>query len=262
MSKVRIRNAGNRSNGGRPRQEGERTASGRLKPPGPNKLVIERRKALCDDVTKASNPLDAAHYRGWISAEEYETGQTFARLHAAAGFGGRGGGAGAHLEVEKPTEVSGDVTDSAGSFFSGLPHAEVTALWDAVFNDDGVQRQSAEDRAAKAMKNWKIANASMSVFQRAEVNLVCIEQSFPQWIIQRAAGRMDTSWEAKRTLLIDGLRAVRLALKKPTPATGSTPEPVVVIPAPRPTQVIEREIRVDEDGGVVLEVERIGRRLG
>ncbi len=65
MTKPKIRNAGNRSRGGRPAQPGERTLGGRLKAPGPNQLVVERRKAMCGDITKATNPLDAAHYRGW-----------------------------------------------------------------------------------------------------------------------------------------------------------------------------------------------------
>ena len=259
MAKQKIRNAGNRSNGGRKRQDGDRYPNGRLKPAGPNQLMVDRRKAICEDVTKASNPLDAAHYRGWLSSADFDTGQRFARLHSLAGFGQRGGGAGAGREVAKPTEVSLDVALEAKSFFSGLPHAEIVGLWDSVFDDDGVGRTTRDDRAAKAMVSWKAANAAMSPAQRAEVHLVCIEQSFPQWVIQRAAGHMDSAWEAKRALLIGGLQAIRQALKPARaaqPASSVIPDPVQSIAEKR---VIEREIRVEE-GRQTLEVERVSRR--
>ena len=45
MAKQKIRNAGHRSKGGRKKLEGDRYPSGRLKPIGPNQLVVDRRKA-------------------------------------------------------------------------------------------------------------------------------------------------------------------------------------------------------------------------
>lgn len=255
MSKTKIRNAGNRSRGGRPAQAGDRTPGGRLKAPGPNQLVVERRKALCDDIRKATSPLDVAHYRGWIGDADYRTGMTYARLHAAAGFGRRDRG-GSH-EVSLPTEVSIDVTADAKSFFAGLPHAEVAALWDAVFDDDGQRKASAEQRAKDATRLWQAANAAMTAEQRQEVHRVCIDDSFPQWIIQRAAGHMETAWESKRRLLLDGLRAIRMAGR-----SNQLPNGVLTPPAPPPIsdmRVVEREVRL-VDGEPVLEVERVTRR--
>lgn len=254
MPKPKIRNAGNRSKGGRPSQAGDRTPGGRLKAPGPNQLIIERRKALCDDIRKATNPLDVAHYRGWIGDADYRTGLTYARLHAAAGFGRRHRGG--SREVSPPTEVSIDVMADPKSFFAGLPHAEVVALWDAVFDDDGSRKATADQRAQDATRLWQAANAAMTAAQRQEVHRVCIEDSFPQWIIQRAAGRVDTSWEGGRLILIEGLRAIRRAIKPATAPTVPPPAP----PAIADMRVVEREIRTQE-GAVVLEVERVRRRL-
>jgi len=179
MSKQKIRIAGHRSKGGRKKQDGERYPSGRLKPIGPNQLVVDRRKAMCDDITKATNPLDVALYRGWLDPADYDTGRTYARLHHAAGFGHRGAAAGANMEVPKPTETSLDVTLDARSYFSSLPHAEVAALWDSVFNDDGQPVKTPEEGATEAMVKWKAANAAMTAFERAEVSSVCIDDSFP-----------------------------------------------------------------------------------
>ena len=256
MSKIKIRNAGNRSKGGRPAQAGERTASGRLKAPGPNPFVVAQRRAICDDITKATSPLDVAHYRGWLGDADYRTGQTYARLHATAGFGRRDRGG--NREVALPTEVSIDVTADPKSFFAGLPHAEVAALWDAVFDDDGQRKASAEERARDATRLWQAANAAMTAEQRQEVHRVCIDDSFPQWIIQRAAGHMETAWESKRRLLLAGLRAVRMAGRTDLVPDGGALAPPAP-PAMSDMRVIDREVRL-ADGEPVLEVERVVRR--
>lgn len=258
MAKSRIRKGGNRSGGGRPKQDGERYPNGRLKPQGPNQLVVDRRKALCDDVTKATSPLDVALHHGWLDEADYRTGLDFAYIYRLAGFGQSSGGGAARHEVEKPIELSLDVTTDARSYFSALPHAEVAALWDRVFSDDGVVRATAADRAAAAMAKWKAANAAMTAAQREEVRLVCIEDSFPQWIIQRRAGRMGTTWERKRDLLIAGLRAIRQALKPAGDQADAGPpaEPATLPPATG----VDRTVYVDQDTGeTVLEVERVRR---
>ncbi|MGH6970341.1 MAG: hypothetical protein ACREEQ_01910, partial [Caulobacteraceae bacterium] len=55
-----------RRSGPKPR-EGARYADGRLRPPGPNPAVLERRRAIAGDVAMAENPLDAALANGWLS---------------------------------------------------------------------------------------------------------------------------------------------------------------------------------------------------
>jgi len=162
----------------------------------------------------------------------------------------------AGMEVKPGADTSGDVT--AASFFATLPDREVAEIWDAVFTDDGGPALGREEAAARAMKRWKLACAAMSPDQREEVHNVCILDSFPQWIIQRAHGHMETSWERKRDLLIAGLRAIRAELHPPKGKPEKQPETAVA--SPRPRAQVERTVYVDEDGEPLLEVERVVRR--
>ncbi len=241
-----------RSKGGRPRKDGSRYPSGKLKPAGPNHLVLERRKALCDDPTKATCPLDAAYANGWLDLADYRTGIMFAHLHRAAGFGAVGAAMGSSLEAPTPMELSQDTTASAKSYFSSLSHAEIASIWDSVFEGAGEPGEDKDERAARANARWKLANAAMTPDERAEVHNVCILDSWPQWIIQRRAGRMETSWERKRDLLINGLRAVRRALRPKAANEDSQQAPKLS----SGRKNIERTIYVDEDGETLLEVER------
>ena len=244
-----------RSKGGRPRKDGSRYPSGKLKPVGPNHLVLERRKALCDDPTKATCPLDAAYANGWLDLADYRTGIMFAHLHRAAGFGAVGAAMGSSLEAPTPMELSQNTTASAKSYFSSLSHAEIASIWDSVFGGPGEPGEDRDERAARANARWKLANAAMSPDERAEVHNACILDSWPQWILQRRAGRMDTSWERMRDLLISGLRAVRRALR-PEAANEDGQEATT---SPTGSRTIERTVYVDEAGEKVLEVERIKR---
>ncbi|QQQ19822.1 hypothetical protein JIP62_06980 [Brevundimonas vitis] len=246
--------------GGRPRQDGERYPNGRLKPPGPNARSVEVRQAFgLNKLNQRLVPLDVAHANGWISNEDYLTGLRFASLHRLAGFARPGGTVSSLLEVDVPTEVSLSVTLHAKSFFAGLPHAELVALWDRVF--DRAERDPVESDQASvtAMLKWKAACSAMTLSERSEVTDVCVNDSFPQWLIQRSAGREGTAWERKRDLLLSGLGKVRQALRSPRAAEPYT--------APQPSAqangraYTERTVYVDEETGAqVLEVERISRR--
>lgn len=245
------------SKGGRPRKDGDRYPSGQLKPAGPNKRAVEIRKALgLDKLNQRQVPLDVAHRNGWLSDVDYLTGIRFANLHHAAGFSRAGGSMGSCLEIDAATETSIAVTAEAKSFFSSLPDKEMAALWDSVFDRSERDPGRANEASAKAMREWKTACAAMTMQERGEVTDVCVLDSFPQWIIQRAAGRMDTTWERKRKLLVSGLAKVRQALRRPRPPTEmSSAQPR----RPSGPQQIERTLYVDEEGNKVLEVERRSR---
>ncbi|MCZ4109548.1 hypothetical protein O3U67_15770 [Brevundimonas diminuta] len=249
-----------RSKGGRPRLKGDRTKGGRLKH-SPNERVMEIRAAFgVDHIGQAFSPIQIALRNGWLSVEDCCTASEFASLYAAAGLGRSSISMTSDLEVKTRTETTGDPT--APSFFAQLPDQEVAMIWDLVFSNDGGAQDTREERAARAMRKWKAANAAMSPEQRTEVHNVCILDSFPQWVIHRASGHMGTGWERKRDLLISGLRAVRAALH---PKTKRADEDLTFIPAEQPRQHVgagsstKRTTYVDPDGEPVLEVERVSR---
>lgn len=261
MGKATNPNKPRRSRGGRPRKAGERHPCGKLKAPGPNERSLEIRQGFgLGKLNQRMIPLDVAHANGWLSDVDYLTGIRFANLHQAAGFTRSGSAMGSTLEVDVPTEVSLSVTLQAKSFFSGLPGDELVALWDRVFDRGERDPTRADEASAKAMRQWKAASAAMTMEERAEVTDVCVLDSFPQWILQRAAGRMGTSWERKRDLLTSGLAKVRKALR---PDRGAAPEaasePRPIRRRPRRADV-ERTVYVDEEERPILEVERITRR--
>lgn len=262
MAKTKIRNAGNRSSGGRPRAEGDRYPNGKLRPQKPNARTLEMRAALgVTDIGQAFTPIQIAARQGWLSAEECRTAAMFASIHSLAGLGRSVSAVGAGLEVAAGTDVTGD--PSAASFFATLPHSEVVAIWDAVFNTTG-DPVDHDARAKKAMQQWKLANAAMTPEQRSEVYDVCILDSFPQWVIQRAAGRMGTSWEKKRDLLIQGLRAAASALRPAAEIAQAAVERAELEAPHASTRVgegasIRRQAYVDQDGQPLFEVERVYR---
>lgn len=245
-----------RSKGGRPRQQGERTKGGRLKH-SPNERVMQIRAAFgVDHVGQAFSPIQIAHRNRWLSDEDCRTAVEFAGIYAAAGLGRSSISMSAEHEVDRRTETSREVT--APSFFAQLPDVEVAMIWDSVFNDDGGHLMDRDERGAAAMRKWKAACAAMTPEQREEVHNVCILDSFPQWIIQRAHGHMETSWERKRDLLIGGLRAVRAELHRPKGKHDQAPVAPMVSAQTRAQ--VERTVYVSEDGEPLLEVERVVRR--
>lgn len=244
-----------KSTGGRPPKEGDRYPSGKLKRPGPNQLMVDRRKALCADVTMASCPLDAAFSNGWISPAEYAAGQAYIAVHARANLGSPG------IPSQADHSQPDPVADIRRVSWSALSDNEIGRIWDSAMRDLGTEGGLArlEEEAADAMVKWKALSAAMTLAERTEVDNVCIRESWPQWILQRAAGRMDTSWEKSRKILVAGLRAIRQALTKPTPANDEAfiPNDAKSV---RPTRVQERTVYLGDTGEPILEVEYVSRR--
>lgn len=264
MAKTRLRGAG-----GRPRQEGERYANGRLKPPGPNQLMVARRKAICDDVTMATCPMDAAYARGWISQAEHAAGRAFISIHMRAGF--QGPGLSAQRDTSLPTGSSDQLRSNWREMSTGqvlaikwstLSPKEIAAIWDSALRDLGraADPTKAEAFAADANRKWRSINASMTTLQRLRVDDFCIRETWPRWFFDRVNGNMRGHFEDERSTLIEGLRVIARALE--TPKTIAVPD-IVEPSAPRkPTGPLRREhtVYVDQDTGEpVLEVERIKR---
>lgn len=250
----RPRATGNRSGGGRPKADGERYPSGKLKPHGPNALMLERRRALCADVTMASCPLDAAFANGWLSPADYGAGRAYMAIRARAQLGAP------RVPMQADQSRPDPVGDIRRVTWSEMSYDEIARIWDSAMRDIGSDGATArmEQYAERAMAQWKAINAAMSHSERIEVDLVCIQESWPQWIIQRASGRMDTTWETKRNILVAGLEAVRLALHSPNqPDIGKF---IPTVQRPSEKTVVGREVYVDEHGEAVLEVERVASK--
>lgn len=265
MAKTRLRGAG-----GRPRQEGERYANGRLKPPGPNQIIVARRKAICDDVTMATCPLDASYARGWISKEEHAAGRAFIAIHVRAGF--QGPGLASVRDMSLPTGSADELranwrdmktAEVMAIKWSTLSPKEIAAIWDSALRDLGryADPARAEEFSADANRKWRSIHASLTTLQRLRVDEFCIRETWPRWFLDRANGNMRGHFEDERSTLIEGLRIIGRALEKPR--TPAVPGLVETPPPARPSGPVhvERMIYVDQDTGEpVLEVERRTRK--
>lgn len=202
--------------GGRPRKEGARYPSGQLKPVGPNPRVLEARQAICDDPRMATCPLDAAFANGWLSREEYETGVRYVAAHTNAQLGAPGSKSGA-WEPERGgaindlhaqwTERWSKMTDTQVRTlkWNELTQYEIAKIWDSAMRP---APSTTDRRGISAMRRYKRMNDALTPAQRHEVHSVCVLESWPQWILQRRAGRFQSSWETRRDVLIDGLHAI------------------------------------------------------
>lgn len=269
LTKANSRRKGSRSGGGRPRQEGDRYPSGRLKPVKPNAEVLARRKAICADPAMATCPLDASLANGWISQAEYGAGRVFLSVHVGAGLDSPG--AAAMRDNSIPTGAAdairknwGELTDVQvrAMSWNEFSDKEIAAIWDSALRDLGrsADPEAANDFAARAHQRWRALNAAMSPIERTVVDSFCIREEWPQWFAERLAGRMDTVHEEKRDILISGLRAIAQAMRQPkAPVRDDLASPK---PKPRGPVIIERVEFVNDNGEVVQVHERIRRQAG
>lgn len=190
-----------RSKGGRPRQEGERYACGKLRRPEPNPVVLAHRRALCEDPTKATNPIDVMLANRWISEDMHRTACRFREDRHRVEFGGP------NVPTAKDLSAPEGV-DARDLHWTNLSHAEIEAIWDSAMGRGGVPASESEKADLAVWRRYKEAVRCMTRDQHMEVQSVVCHDSFPQWVFHRRQGRFDTSWERKFTLLIDGLNAM------------------------------------------------------
>lgn len=201
---------------GRPRKIGaQRYPSGQVRhvKVEKNARVIENRERLLgslNNLEKADHPLDLALVRGWITEDQHKAGFAFARMHRQACLG-------------SPVLDRGGLRETlATSQFEGRgvrdwTPEETVEVFDAVFNKP--PPSEVQGKAEHAMSSWLKVCALMTPEERQEVSLVCVEASWPQWVIHRASGHFNTPWERKRDILTSGLDKIVKALRPPTPAT-------------------------------------------
>ena len=243
---------------GRPKQDGERYSNGRLKPRPPNPKVIEMRKALMGnakvDLSKASDPVDLAHSRGWLTDGEHRAAKKLEQLYQMAGFGPPRMNGNGLSEVQPALDID-------ARSFATMPDKDAVAIWDKVFSSeaDEVDR---EQQGAAAMRLWCSIMKELSTPVREELFSVCIASSWPQWVVFMASDRpLTPNVSARRDRLIQGLGAVRQAVMR-TKQKPAQPELSGAPVGETPKGPRRRELftYVDEEGKVLLEVERITRR--
>lgn len=227
---------------------------------------------MCADPTQSTNPLDCAFANDWITEADHRTGRKYARIYNSCGFriGSTTSSAGSEVDVgSELTKLS----------LSQMSDEVICAAWDTIM---ARPIKLGLDNDGALLEQWNAANRCLSAAQRQQVYLVCVMDSWPQWIVQRLAGKtfreraehqaraerrgltddeqayvyakFHSSWERARDHLVSGLAVIRSALRPPAQITY---EPLA--PAPRPPSKKRQEstVYVDEDGAFIREVVRL-----
>ena len=169
---------------GRPRKPGARYPSGQVKVPPrrfeATEAMSRHRAELCARPELATTPLDCAFGNGWITIEEHRVGNTYAGLCYGVGLVKRTGAAGSRLEA---------TPGSAARFrWTDLEDKEISAIWDSVFGEHAVPLRS-EERDLAIYGRYLRLRQAMTGHEAQEVFLVCVMDSWPQWMAQRLTGR-------------------------------------------------------------------------
>lgn len=233
-------------NAGRPRQEGERYPSGKLKP-RKNERVIEAKRAFVGagmDIALAEDPLDFIHAKGWLSTARYRTALSYRDTRRRANVGAPrldGGG------IQETSSTSGVI----GRSFHDMTDSEITEVFDHVFRE--APSTTADEREAQALQRWKRLEAAMTPDQRREVGLVVIQGSWTFWITAQNLGKQPVGRSLKAMGDFHaGLAAMAQALA-PSAVRTAVEGDIRYQPVPQPLPAkVEQQLRfVDEEGEAV-----------
>jgi len=213
---------------GRPRKEGARHPSGQLvQKVEPNAKVVEIRRALLGDaplanvdranvdranvnramLAQAESPMALALARGWISAEQHQAGQSYAAAWRRSHPQRRAVG------LEETQEPAARDLRRLGQ----MSDAEITTAFQAILDATDQVGPPSEESQVEARVRYNAMSRSMTADEQNEVFLCFCLASWPQWILQRCAGRWETSWERKHRLLVSGLETLA-GLRRPRPS--------------------------------------------
>jgi hypothetical protein len=190
-----------RKSRGRPRKDGARHPSGQLvQKADPNPKVVAIRQALMGGeggtrCEAAEDPMALALARGWISAEQHRAGASYAALWRRSHPQRRAPGL-----METPEPAARDVRP-----VREMSDAELAAAFDRLFAEADASAPPSEESLVEARSRYNAWSRAMSPGEQNEVFLCFCLGSWPQWLLQRCAGRFDTGWERKHRLLVSGL---------------------------------------------------------
>ena len=193
-----------RKGGGRPRKEGPRHPSGQLvQKVEPNAKVVELRRALVGEapgarLADAEDPMSLALARGWITEAQHRAGQVYASAWRRSHPQRRAPGL---AEVQEPATRDRRRLEE-------MSDAELAAAFDAVFGEAETAGPPSEAQQVEARGRYNAMSRTLTAAEQTEVFLCFCLASWPQWILQRCAGRFDTPWERKHRLLVSGLETL------------------------------------------------------
>lgn len=204
------------SKAGRPRQDGDRYPSGKLKPRGPNDTVIAKRRA--GDASAGEHPLDFALSREWITERQHKDAAAYRAAFNVSHIGGPRLSSGSLIEVP-PSET-------LRMNWSQMSDAEIADIFDRVFSGDYLPEDRPKLEAA-ALERWKRLNVALTPLEREEMFLVCVLGSWPFWMPKKASDHaLGVKDLLKEGRLMSGLGAVARALRPPKAKAGTiTPVP-------------------------------------
>ena len=198
-----------RKGGGRPRKDGPRHPSGQLvQKVEPNAKVVELRRVLLGEAPQArladaEDPMALALARGWITEAQHRAGAQYAAAWRRS-----------HPQRRTPglTETAEPAARDLRRV-SEMSDAEIAEAFEAVFSDAASHGPLSEGEQVQARLRYNAMSRAMTAAEQGEVFLCFCLASWPQWILQRCAGRFDSAWERKHRLLVSGLET--LAAKRP-----------------------------------------------
>lgn len=212
----RKRKARGSSKAGRPRKEGDRYPSGKLKPPGPNERVIVKRKA--GDADAGEHPLDFALSQGWLDERLHRTAMDYRDAYGRAHLYGAPRLALGGLSEAMPSEA-------LKLKWAEMSDADIVEIFDEVFNVEAPPEDK-DAGAAKAWLRWKMLNNSLRPDEREELFRVAILGSWPFWMPKAASDlALGANDQRKRSLLLSALEGASRAMRPPKPKATITPLP-------------------------------------
>ncbi|CAN7450835.1 hypothetical protein LJR219_002939 [Phenylobacterium sp. LjRoot219] len=193
-----------RKGGGRPRKDGPRHPSGQLvQKVEPNAKVVAIRRALLGEASAArladaEDPMSLALARGWITEAQHRAGLLYASAWRRS-----------HPQRRTPGVNELQESDARDRRpLAELSDAEIATAFDLVFGGGERSGPPSEAEQAEARLRYNRMSRALTADEQAEVFLCFCLASWPQWILQRCAGRSDTSWERKHRLLVSGLETL------------------------------------------------------
>lgn len=204
-----------RKGGGRPRKAGPRHPSGQLvQKVEPNAKVVELRRALLGEapaarLADAEDPMALALARGWISEAQHRAGQAYASAWRRS-----------HPQRRAPgLAETQDLAAVDRRPLAEMSDAELAAAFDKVFGGAEAGGPPSEAQEIEARSRYNALSRAMTAAEQNEVFLCFCLASWPQWVLQRCAGRFDTPWERKHRLLVSGLETLA-AIRPRRPAAS------------------------------------------